>query len=311
MNTIIAVDKSGSYRVYLTVTTEMVRKAIEIHECTPLAGAALGRTMIGAGIMGLMLKDDNARMTLQIKGDGPAQEILAASNGKGEVKAYISNPYLDLPLKGPGKLDVGAAVGAGTLTVIKDLGLKEPYVGRVDLVSGEIAEDLTQYFTVSEQQPSSVALGVRFGINGELESAGGMVIQVLPDASEEALKALEDMLFYMDSLTLLINDARENCAAALGREPNALAICEELLKLIFKDMPAEFYPEILDRRSISWNCDCSRDRMAKALVSIGAKDLKTIIEEDGEAELSCTFCRKKYHFDKAELTELLKYAQQK
>jgi molecular chaperone Hsp33 len=311
MNTVIAVDRSGSYRVYLTVTTEMVREAIAIHECTPLAGAALGRTMTGAGIMGLMLKDEHARMTLQIKGDGPAQEILAAANGMGEVKAYISNPYLDLPLKGPGKLDVGAAVGAGTLTVIKDLGLKEPYVGRVDLVSGEIAEDLTQYFTVSEQQPSSVALGVRFGVDGGVESAGGMVIQVLPDASEEALKALEDMLFYMDSLTLLINDAKENCTARMGKEPGELQICEELLKLIFKDVPQEYYPEILDRRQISWHCDCSRERMARALVSIGEKDLKTIIDEDGEAELSCTFCRKKYHFGREELTELLRSASKK
>ena len=307
MNTLIALDKSGSYRVYLTITTEMVAKAIEIHECTPLAGAALGRTMTGAGIMGLMLKEDDYKLTLQIKGDGPAQEILAAANGKGEVKAYISNPYLDLPLKGPGKLDVGSAVGSGTLTVIKDLGMKEPYVGRIDLVSGEIAEDLTQYFTASEQQPSSVALGVRFDGEGKVETAGGMVIQVMPDAKEEALTALEDSLFYMDSLTLLIKDAWES-AREKSEDPSVEAACEELLNIIFKNMPEEYQPEILDRREISWNCDCSRERMAKALVSIGAKDLREIIEEDGQAELHCTFCRKKYQFNKEELQELLKYA---
>lgn len=325
MNTIIAVDKSGSYRVYLTITTEMVRRAAEIHGCTPLAGAALGRTLTGAGIMGLMLKEEDYRLTLQIKGDGPAREILAAANGKGQVKGYISNPDLDLPDKAPGKLDVGGAVGNGTLTVIKDLGLKEPYVGRVDLVSGEIAEDITQYFMASEQQPSSVALGVRYGTDGNVETAGGMVIQVLPDANDEALTAVEDTLFFMDALTLLIKDAWENCmqrAAAAQAEngseapedtaiPSEDEVLDELLGLIFGKMPEEFKPEILDRRNISWECDCSRDRIAKALVSIGAEDLQKIIEEDGQAELSCSFCRKQYRFSLEELQELLKYAQSK
>ncbi len=305
-NTLIAVDTSGSYRVYLTITTAMVEEARQIHETTPLATAALGRTLTAAGVMGLMLKEEKDRLTLQIKGDGPAIEILAAANGKGEVKGYISDPKVDLPLKPNGKLDVGGAVGAGTLTVIKDMGLKEPYVGRTDLVSGEIAEDVTQYLLVSEQQPSSVALGVRIGEGGRVLSAGGMFIQVLPDAKDEAITALEDMLFLMDDLSLLIRDSEEQTAGS----PGVTAQLERLMELIFGKMPEEYRPEILDRREIRWLCDCSRERMAAALVSIGKKDLSQIIEEDGCAQLVCQFCRKAYDFDRAELEALLRYAQE-
>ncbi len=305
-NTIIAVDKSGSYRVYLTVTTAMVEEARLIHETTPLASAALGRTLTAAGVMGLMLKEEKDRLTLQIKGDGPAVELLAAANGKGEVKGYISNPKVDLPRKSNGKLDVGGAVGKGSLTVIKDMGLKEPYIGHTDLVSGEIAEDVTQYLLVSEQQPSSVALGVRVGMDGHILSAGGMFIQVLPDADDAAITALEDMLFLMDDLSLLIGDAEEQTAGS----PGVTAQLERLLELIFGGMPEAFQPEILDRREIRWLCDCSRERMEKALVSIGRKDLSEIIEEDGKAQLVCQFCRKVYDFDRDELTALLAYAQE-
>ena len=304
-NTIIAVDKSGSYRVYLTITTSMVEEARRIHETTPLASAALGRTLTAAGVMGLMLKEERDRLTLQIKGDGPAIEILAAANGKGEVKGYISNPAVELPLKSNGKLDVGGAVGKGSLTVMKDLGLKEPYIGHTDLVSGEIAEDITQYLLVSEQQPSSVALGVRVGEGGRILSAGGMFIQVLPNADDGAISALEDMLFVMDDLSLLIHDAEELTTG----NPGVTAQLERLMTLIFSNMPEEYQPEILDRREIKWLCDCSRERMAKALVSIGKKDLQEIIEEDGKAQLVCQFCRQVYDFDRSELEELLRYAQ--
>ncbi|MBQ1907661.1 MAG: Hsp33 family molecular chaperone HslO, partial [Firmicutes bacterium] len=183
-NTIIAVDNSGSYRVYLTLSTDMVQEAVDIHGCSHTAAAALGRTITAAGLMGLMLKGENDKLTVQIKGDGPAREILASANSRGEVKGYISDPGVELPLTESGKLNVSGAIGNGTLTVIKDLGLKEPYVGRIDLVSGEIAEDFTQYFMASEQQPSSVALGVRMN-SGKVEGAAGMIIQVLPDASDE------------------------------------------------------------------------------------------------------------------------------
>lgn len=299
-NTIIAVDGTGSYRLYLTITTDAVKEASRIHGCTPLASAALGRTLTAAGMMGLMLKGDSDRLTIQFKGDGPAQEILATAYPDGSVKAYIADPSVDLPLKSSGKLDVGGAIGNGTLTVIKDMGMKEPYVGRIDLVSGEIAEDLTQYFTVSEQQPSSVALGVRMDLEGQPAYAGGMIIQVLPGASDECLTALEDMLFYMDSLTLLIKDAEE----AEGEDKTRI-----LMDLIFGKLPEEFRPVILDEREIKWHCDCSRERMEAALVSLGKKDLRQLIDEDGQAELTCQFCRRSYRFDRDELEAIWQKAQ--
>ena len=292
-NTLIAVDNSGSYRLYLTITTEMVREAQLIHGCSPLAAAGLGRAITAAGMMGLMLKAETDRLTIQFKGDGPAGEILACSNAKGEVKGYISDPSVDLPLKSNGKLDVGGSLGQGALTVIKDLGLKEPYVGQIPLVSGEIAEDLTQYFAVSEQQPSSVALGVMVDEYARVCAAGGMIVQVLPNASEECLKALEDTLFFMNSMTVNVMDSMN---------------VDDMMLRIFGDMPEEFRPRILEHRDISWRCDCSRERMERALISIGKKDLAQIIEGDGKAELNCNFCRSKYNFTKEDLTELLRQA---
>ena len=296
-NTIIAVDNSGSYRVYLTLSTDMVQEAVDIHGCSHTAAAALGRTITAAGLMGLMLKGENDKLTVQIKGDGPAREILASANSRGEVKGYISDPGVELPLTESGKLNVSGAIGNGTLTVIKDLGLKEPYVGRIDLVSGEIAEDFTQYFMASEQQPSSVALGVRMN-SGKVEGAAGMIIQVLPDASDEALTALEDMLFYMDSISLLAHDAEQS-----GAEDKIA----DLFGRIFKGLPEAFAPHILEERELRWHCDCSRERMERALISIGKKDLAEIAEE-GHAELTCSFCRTSYTFDKEELMRLLEEA---
>lgn len=292
-NTLIAVDASGSYRLYLTITTDTVREAQRIHGCTPLAAAGLGRTLTAAGMMGLMLKGDGDRLTVQFKGDGPAKEILACANSKGEVKGYISNPNVDLPLKSNGKLDVGGSLGNGALTVIRDIGLKEPYVGKIELVSGEIAEDLTQYFAVSEQQPSSVALGVMVDEYGVVCASGGMIVQVLPNAKDECLSALEDTLFFMNSMTVNVMDSLN---------------VDDMMLRIFGSMPEEYKPRILEHRDISWKCDCSRERMEKALISIGKKDLAQIIEEDGKAQLSCNFCRNAYDFNKEELTELLKNA---
>ena len=299
-NTLIAVDKSGSYRVYLTVSTEEVRTAAAVHGCTPLAAAALGRTLTAAGMMGLMLKGENDRLTVQFKGDGPAQEILATAKANGDVKAYIADPSVDLPLKANGKLDVGGAVGKGDLTVIKDLGLKEPYVGKIPLVNGEIAEDLTNYFTVSEQQPGSVALGVRMNELGMVDAAGGMIIQVLPNADDSCISALEDMLFYMDSLSLLVQDAQKIGGPSIVRN---------LFALIFKDLPEEYMPQILDERNVRFHCDCSRERMEAALVSIGRRDLRQLIDEDGQAELTCNFCGTRYSFNKEELEAIWKRAQ--
>ncbi len=299
-NALIAMDKSGSFRVYLAITTEMVEEARKIHDTTPLSTAGLGRVLTGAGLMGLLLKGKEDKLTVQFKGDGPAKQILATANASGCVKGYIANPDADLPLKENGKLDVGGSLGIGELTVIKDLGLKEPYVSSIALVSGEIADDLTAYYYISEQQNSAFALGVKIDTDCSVRCAGGMVIQMLPDFEEAAVDALENMIGKMPPLTSLIEDVMR-CSA--GKTVSGMT--EELLALIFKDMPEKYMPEKLEEKSIAWKCDCSRERMKKALVTIGKKDLEEIIEEDGQAELTCQFCTKKYFFAKDELLELL------
>ena len=297
---LIAVDKSGSYRVYITVTTDMVQKAADIHDTTPLASAGLGRVLTAAGLMGIMLKNDDDKLTVNFKGDGPAKQILATAYGDGSVKGYISNPYADLPLREDGKLDVGGSLGIGELTVIKDLGLKEPYVGTIALVSGEIADDLTAYFFISEQQNTSVALGVKVERDLSIGAAGGMIIQMLPQADEGAGDALEKMIAQMEPLTTIISRVAENSAGLTQS-----GMVQKLLEEIFRDMPEEYMPKALEERDINWECDCSHERMARALATIGRDDMKEIIEEDGQAELQCHFCLKKYDFSRQELTEIL------
>ena len=303
-NAIIAIDKSKSYRVYIADTTDMVQQAADIHDTTPLATAGLGRVATGAGLMGIMLKNDSEKLTVNFKGDGPAGQILATAYGDGSVKALIANPHVDLPLNEDGKLDVGGSLGIGELTVIKDIGLKEPYIGTIALVDGEIADDLTAYFYISEQQNSSVALGVKVERDLSVGTAGGMIIQMLPDAAEGVVDALEKMLGDMDPMTTIISRVKARSAGLSGR-----GLLQEIMDEIFKDMPEEFQPEILDTREIKWECDCSRERIEAALATIGSDDLREIIEEDGQAELQCHFCLKKYQFNKDELTEILERLQ--
>lgn len=338
---LIAIDRSKSFRVYLTISTDLVQEAAKIHDATPLASAGLGRVLTAAGLMGIMLKDDDNKLTLHFKGDGPARQILATAYGDGRVKGYISNPYVDLPLNDQGKLDVGGSLGVGDLTVIKDLGLKEPYTGTIALVDGEIADDLTAYFYISEQQNSSVALGVKVERDLSIGAAGGMIIQMLPDAQEGAVDALEKMIGAMPPLTTLISGLSGSSDPEIDRPAEAASAddsgqpageilqaddCEQpagetlqadaenqaaserlaaLLQEIFKDVPEEYQPEILAEREIRWECDCSRERIESALLTIGRRDLTEIIEEDGEAELQCQFCCKKYHFNKDELVAIL------
>lgn len=297
---IIAMDRSGSFRVYLAVTTTMVEEARQIHDTTPVATAALGRVLTAAGLMGLMLKNTQDKLTMQFKGDGPAREILATAYGDGRVKGYISNPQVDLPLKPNGKLDVGGAIGIGTVTVIKDLGLKEPYVGRIELVNGEIAEDLTAYFFVSEQQSSSVALGVRVATDLSVAAAGGMIIQMLPGADPESVDALEPLLEQMTPISTLVEQVTKE---SVGKTEEA--VVTELLRRIFEPLPEQFTVKPLETRDLGWECDCNEERLEQALMSIGVTDLKTILDEDGQAELTCQFCRKKYHFDREHLQKLL------
>lgn len=300
---ITAMDKSGSFRVYLTVSTDMVQTACDIHETTPLASAGLGRVLTAAGLMGIMMKNPTDKLTLIFKGDGPAKQILATAYGNGNVKGYIANPYIQLPLKENGKLDVGGSLGNGELTVIRDLGLKEPYSGTTALVSGEIAEDLTAYLYISEQQNSSVALGVKVEKDLSIGAAGGMIIQMLPDAREGSVDELEKIIGRMEPITTVISRASSvlTDTSEVSDESGDEKLLRAVLDDIFSGISEEYALEVLDIRDINWHCDCSRQRLEEALMTIGRKDMQEIIEEDGQAELQCQFCRKKYLFSEKEL----------
>lgn len=312
---VIGIDKSGSFRVYLAITTEMAEDARRVHKTSPTATAALGRALTGAGLMGLMLKNPKDKLTVQFKGDGPAGEILVTATGNGKVKGYISNPDANLPAKNDGKLDVGGILGIGTLTVIKDQGLKEPYVGRIDLVSGEIAEDLTAYFFISEQLSTSVALGVKVDVDGSVVSSGGMIIQMLPDADPGSVDALEAMIAEMPPVTAQIeqemsglNEKNDNDLTPEEKTEVEEAIARKVFSRIFGGLPKEYSLEILEYKDIGWECDCSVERLEQVLLSIGESDLRELAEVDGQAELTCQFCTKRYNFDKDHLDMLLRVA---
>lgn len=294
-----AMDKSGSFRVYLTISTDMVEEARQIHQTTPLATAGLGRVLTGAGLMAMLLKNDSEKLTVQFKGDGPAKQILATAYGDGRVKGYIANPNVDLPLRDDHHLDVGGSLGIGELTVIKDLGLKEPYIGRIALVTGEIADDLTAYYFISEQQNSSVALGVKIDRDCSVLCSGGMIIQMMPGFEEASVDALEAMLDKMEPLTTIIERVMEK---GVGKSEEGLV--NDLMDDIFQDMPEAYALQKLETREMHWECDCCEERLEQVLMTIGTQDLKEIIEEDGQAELVCQFCEKKYFFDKAHLERI-------
>ena len=301
MNKVITgMDKSGSFRVYLTISTELVETARQIHNTTPLATAGLGRVLTGTGLMGLLLKNESDKLTVIFKGDGPARQILATASADGAVKGYIANPDVDLPLNEKGKLDVGGSLGIGELTVIKDLGLKEPYVGTISLVSGEIADDLTAYYYISEQQNTAISLGVKVDVDYTVKAAGGMIIQMLPDAKEAAADALEAMIADLAPITTLVEEAE---AAGAGKTPEG--VLQTMMEQIFGQMPEEFQVETLEFRDLRWECDCCEERLEQVLMTIGEDDLSEIIREDGQAELVCQFCEKKYFFDKAHLESIL------
>lgn len=277
-------DKERNFRFFGANTRDMVNTACVSHETSPVVSAALGRTLTGAAMMGHMLKNDRDRVCLIIKGDGPIGGIIVEANGAGEVKGYAYNPQVDLPLNEFGKLDVAKAVGNAGLTVIKDLGLKEPYSGQVPMLSGEIAEDISFYFAVSEQTNSVVMLGVLVDVDYSIKQAGGIIIQVLPNAKDEAITALEEKIKGFKSLT-----------ERLEKGQSIEYVLEQLLGEI----------DIMDRSEVSFKCDCSRERIERALISVGKKDLTEMAEEDGQAEVVCPFCNHKYHFNKEEMEELI------
>lgn len=279
----------GSIRIFIADGTETVTEGQKIHNTTPVMTVALGRMLIGAAIMGSMLKNDNDLITIQTNGDGDGGKITATADSKARVKACLNNPNVDLPMIN-GQYDVPTAIGFGTLTVIKDMGLKEPYVGQVPLMSGEIAEDLTYYYSKSEQTPSAVGLGVVLDGN-TVKKAGGIIIQMMPDGDDETAEKIEENLKKYGNIATLLNS---------GMTTND----------ILNNIAGEFNPIVLDEIPMQYYCNCSREKVEKALISIGKKEIAEILEQDGQATLHCHFCNKDYLFTENDLTEILKRSAQ-
>lgn len=280
-------------RFFSCITTGMVEEARRIHNCSAVSIAALGRLLSAGSMMGAMLKSDNDTLTLQINGKGPAGNIVVVSGPTGNAKGYIVNSNVELMKRPDGKLDVGRAIGVdGALTVIKDLGMKEPYVGQIPIVSGEIGDDISSYFAVSEQIPTAVGVGVLVEADGHVAASGGFIIQLMPEADEAVVSKLEKILGGIRSVTDMISSGLD-----------AEGMVGEIL--------GDFDYKVYERKEISYSCNCSKERLERALISIGEKDLVDIIEEQGHAELVCHFCNSKYDFDRQELEELLKIATSK
>ena len=282
-----AITHEGSIRVIAADTTALCNRAQEIHKMSPVCCAALGRALTGASILGRMLKGYDDSVTLQFNGGGPIGRIVAVSDGRSNVKGYVDNPLVDLPLRADGKLNVGGAVGRdGMLSVVKDRNMKEPYVGQTPLVSGEIAEDLTQYFATSEQLPTAVALGVLVDRDYSVKAAGGFVIQLLPGAEEADIERVEKVIAEIPAVTQLLSS---------GETP------KDIVERLLTGYEIDYFEDM----ETKYLCDCSRERMERALISVGEKDLREILNEDGHAELCCHFCGSRYDFGKKELEEML------
>lgn len=276
----------GQVRAFVATTRNMVEKARDLHKTSKVATAALGRTLTATSMMGLMMKNDEDKITVIIKGGGPIGSILATANSKGIVKGYVDNPNVVVEDYENGKLNVAAAVGSeGTVRVTKDLGLREPYNGSYPMVSGEIAQDLTYYFALSEQTPSVVALGV-LTKEEEVEYAGGFIVQLMPDATEETISRLESNVANLDSITNMLKE---------GKTP------EDILNIVLDGLN----PQILDKCDVGFECECSKERVEGVLISIGQHQLAEMIEEDKKAEIGCQFCNTKYMFDEDELKAIL------
>lgn len=281
-----ATAAEGSIRAFAANTKELVQHAREIHHTSPVATAALGRMLTAAAIMGTTLKGDKDLLTLQIRGLGPLKGIVVTSDSKARVKGYVFNPSVDIPCKYAGKLDVAGAIGKGYMSVIKDVGLKEPYAGRIQLVTSEIAEDLTYYFAQSEQVPSAVGLGVLVDTDTSVRQAGGFIIQLMPGASEEVISTLEQRLNAVPYMTDLLD---------MGHT------AEDVLQMILGDMDLK----IMETIPTEYYCNCTKERVEKALISIGKEELEKISVEDKKANLHCHFCNKSYDFTEEDLERLL------
>lgn len=280
----------GNVWVMAASTQELVNQAQKIHNTYPVCSAALGRALTGALLTAMPVKNDNATVTMVFSGDGPAGNVVTVAKANGEVKGYIENPFVDLPLNQYGKLDVGGAVGEnGTLSVVMDSGEGEPYCGKTELVSGEIAEDIASYYLLSQQQPTLAYLGVLVDTDLSILRSGGVFIQPLPGCSEEIID-------YLESKASELVDFGEYLTQGIS--------VEDALAKIFEETDINILESIVPK----WKCDCSRERMEKALIAIGKKSLNEIIEEDEKAELQCHFCDNKYQFNKEQLEDIVKTA---
>ena len=276
-------------RLFAATTREMAETARQIHQTSPVATAALGRLLTAGAMMASMTSGEDNLLTLQIRGDGPIAGLTVTAKSDGNVKGYVGNPDVMLPPSSKGKLDVGGAVGHGVLTVYKDLGLKEPYTGQTQLVSGEIAEDLAYYFAISEQTNSSVGLGVLMEKNNTVRQAGGFILQLMPDTSEEVIARLEENFKTLPSVTTMLEN---------GMSP------EDMIRRIMDGMDVEFYETL----PTAYSCDCSKLRMEKALVSLGRKELQDMIDEGEPVEMGCQFCGRHFTFSVDDLKTLLSEA---
>ncbi|MGL9729476.1 Hsp33 family molecular chaperone HslO [Enterococcus sp. DIV0756] len=280
-----ALAYEGFVRAYAVDATETIAEAQRRHDTWNTSSAALGRTMIGALMLGATLKGED-KMTVKVEGNGPAGAIVVDSNGKGDVKGYIKNPHISLPLNEIGKIDVRGAVGTeGMFTVIKDLGLKEPFSGQTPIVSGEIGEDFTYYLAVSEQIPSAVGVSVLVDTDDSIKTAGGFMIQIMPGASEEIIDQIEERLKETTRISTLLDD---------GQTP------EEILRNLLATDDVEFLEEL----PVQFKCDCSKEKFASAIITLGAEQIQELIDQDHGAEAVCAFCNNKYEYSEADLYEL-------
>lgn len=285
---IVRATAAGSQiRAFAATTRELVETARQAHNTSPVATAALGRLLTGGAMMGVMMKGEEDILTIQVRGDGPIGGITVTADAKGNVKGYVNNPEVWLPANSRGKLDVGKAVGHGSLSVIKDMGLKEPYVGQTELQTGEIAEDITYYFAASEQVPSSVGLGVLMEKNNTVKQAGGFLIQLMPFTDEAVIETLEKRLAEIPPVTTMLDE---------GLTP------EQILEKLFEGMDME----INETMPARFFCNCSKERVSRALISVGRGELADMIHEGKEIEVNCHFCGKNYTFSVEELKELLR-----
>ena len=284
-----ATAANAQIRAFAATTRDLVEKARQAHDTSPVVSAGLGRLLTGGVMMGSMLKGEKDLLTLQVSGDGPVKGMTVTADSQGNVKGYAINPSVCLPPNSLGKLDVGGAIGQGSLRVIKDMGLKEPYIGQTVLQTGEIAEDLTYYFAASEQVPSSVGLGVLMEKNNTVKQAGGFIIQLMPFAEDEVIAKLEKNLSAFSSVTTVLNE---------GKSP------EEMLEMLLKDLNLG----ITDTMSCRFYCNCDKRRVEKAIISIGKKDIEEMINEGKEIEVNCQFCNSSYKFSVDELRNMLKNA---